>query len=260
MVFFAILTTVLAGCQAAETTNSSWDELGYEYEILEYEDPQFDVVIKDIEFALVLREIIVEYDIIEYHSFYDYYFVYGYPVKSHRPFHRPFSPFPASGTYTLNLIYDDKRPEGYVTVEMGRIRDSVSVIGEVPESNSAGFRYRIKDIDSRYMIERNSFYFYESKEEPKAGEISLSIDDEFGAIDSIKVVLSDVFDDFAFEDEITIDIDASMRKDGKIIINDTLFHDLISGVRYGATVYVSGNDGFDDFVDIEIDHAQTVIE
>ena len=83
----------------------------------------------------------------------------------------------AKGKYTLDLYYDSLNPSESVTIEMGRFLDGISVIGERPDSNSAGFRYTIIDIENRHTFEDDYFYFFNEPSDDVDGKISLGMID-----------------------------------------------------------------------------------
>jgi hypothetical protein len=244
-----------------ETTSNQLDELGYQVEILNYEDPYFDVTINSVVIDVAYRKIYVDYSIESFSTSYDYYFVYGFEAKDFRPFHNmPSKEKKASGIYELNLIFNENDPSGYMTVEMGRYSSGVTVNKEYPETNSAGFKYWIKDIEDRGSFSKKSVYIYSNDNVTTDAEISCSIEDPDEIIQSIKFVLTDPLSGNTYIDELIVPVTEDMRNDDKIIYHDISFHGLTIGMRYQVNVYVSGFDGLYDFTDSLIDHAQTVID
>lgn len=253
--------TTTSQIDETETTTNQLDELGYQIEILSYEDPYFDVTINNVVIDVAYRKIYVDYSIGAFSTNYDYYFVYGYEAKDFRPFHNMLSREKmASGIYELNLIYNEDDPSGYMTVEMGRYSSGVTVNKEYPETNSAGFKYWIKNIEDRGSFSDRSVYIYSNDLVITDAEISCSIEDPDEIIQSIKFVLTDPLSGNAYIDELIVPVTQDMRNDGKIIYHDISFHGLTIGMRYQVNVYVSGFDGVYDFTDSLIDHAQTVID
>lgn len=57
-----------------EAPLDSFTELGYEYEMLSYQDPNFDVEISNIVFDVVQRKISFHYEISDYTTSRSYYF------------------------------------------------------------------------------------------------------------------------------------------------------------------------------------------
>lgn len=263
----ALIGLISQGCGLTKTTDTTTTQTtlsplelqGYTVEMMSYDAPLFDVEITDVVIEVAYRKIHFHYEIHDYSSMYDYYFVYGYESKTFRPFH-PISSRDkkASGDYTLDLLYDEDHPDKSVTIEMGRYSESAVINEERPASNSAGFRYVINQIQNRNLFEDDYFYFFHDPIDPLDGKVELGVDDEDSIITSIKFVLTDYTNGNVFVAQSIKPVDSTMRIDGKIILSETLFFDFTSGVRYQVVVYVSGNDGLYDFVDIPIEIKQLV--
>jgi hypothetical protein len=244
-------------------TVSDFDSYGFEYEMLSFTDPYFNVEITDIFFDVVQRKINFHYEILDYQSRYEYYFVIGYENKEHRPVHSlgqiRFSP---NTNYSLDLIYDENNPEAYVTVEMGCYAAFSPVHMEYEETNSAGFKYRIKAIESRSEIDDYDLYLPRNDSDPyhQAGAKLLAHDTD-RIITSVKFVLSVVFMNNYFVTEETVEVLPTMYNDSDwLIIDDVHFDNLSPGVRYQITAYISGNDGLYDFENIKIGIAQSEMQ
>ena len=258
----------LVGCSISTTTKldetstiSPLDEAGYQIEMLSYDDPYFDVTINSVVIDVAYRKIYVDYSIGSFSTNYDYYFVYGYESKTFRPFHNmPSNERKAAGIYELDLLYNENDPSGYVTVEMGRYSSNVVVNREYPETNSAGFKYWIKSIESRGSFSDKSVYFYSNDSVSTDAEISCSIEDPDRIINTIKFVLTDPLSGNTYIDELVVPVTEDMRSDDIIIYHDIAFQGLTLAMRYQVNVYVSGFDGVYEFNDSLIDHAQTVID
>ncbi|BCR36649.1 hypothetical protein [Mariniplasma anaerobium] len=249
--------------EIVDSTTSDFDAYGFEYEMLSYADPYFEVEITDIFFDVVQRKINFHYEIIDYQSRYEYYFVFGYENKEHRPFHSlgqiRFSP---QTDYSLDLIYDENNPEAYVTLEMGCYAAFSPVHMEHEETNSAGFKYRIKAIESRSEIDDYDLYLPTDDSDPyhQAGAKLLAHDTE-RIITSVKFVLSVVFMNNYFVTEETVEVLPTMFNDNDwLIIDNVHFDNLSPGVRYQITAYISGNDGIYDYENIKLGIAQSEMQ
>jgi hypothetical protein len=241
------------------TTISPLDEVGYQIEMLNIY-PYFDVTINNVVIDVAYRKIYVDYTIGSFSSIYDYYFVFGFESKTFRPVHpMPTRDKKASGIFELNLLYNEADPSGYVTVEIGRISSHAVVFEEQRETNSAGFKYWIKSIQSRGKFSDNSVFIYSNDEVPTDGEVSCSIDDPDGIINSIRFVLTDPLSGNTYIDELVVPVNESMRSGDSIVYHAIAFHGLTTGMRYQVNVYVSGFDGVYEFNDSLIDRSQTVI-
>lgn len=260
------LTLSFLGCATDATTVTTIDPLdveleenGYVVEMLEFEEPTFDVVITDVRIEVVTRKIFFHYEITDFKSFRHYYFAYGYAKSDFRPFHAlSTSENKASGDVTLDLYVDAAHSDEPVTVEMGYFSMSASIWREYRETNSAGFRYRIRTIDERKAIEEDSFYFYNDQATPTDGMVDFALLDEDSAVQSVRFLLRDYTNGLAFVDEVVVTVTEDMRHDGTIVIFDTLFHALTPGIRYQVDVYAAGNDGAYDFDDVHVGLKQMV--
>lgn len=260
------LALSLLGCAIDTTTDTTIDPLdveletnGYVVEMLEFEEPAFDVVITDVRIEVVTNKIFFHYEITDFKSFRHYYFAYGYAKSDFRPFHAlSTSENKASGDVTLDLFVDAAHPDEPVTVEMGYFSMSASIWREYPETNSAGFRYRVKDIDDRRAIEEDSFYFHNVQASPTDGNVDFQLLDEDSAVQTIRFLLRDYTNGLAFVDEVVVTVTEDMRHDGTIVIFDTLFSGLTQGIRYQIDVYAAGNDGEYDFDDVHVGLKQMV--
>lgn len=238
------------------------DTYGFEYEMLSYDDPLFDVEITNIVFDVIQRKIHFHYEILDYTNASSYYFVYGYEYKEQRPFH-PLGKnnFKSNTDYTLDLIYDTNHPEAYVSVEMGRYSASLSVIGEKVASNSAGFKYRIKSIESRAEIDDYNIYLPTDDDDPfHQANANLSVHDPEQTITSVKFVLSVVFMDNYTVEEQTIEVDASMYNNDWLVIDEVHFENLSPNVRYQVIAYINGHDGQFNYDNVKLGLSQNVMQ
>lgn len=245
-----------------EAPLDSFTELGYEYEMLSYQDPNFDVEISNIVFDVLQRKISFHYEISDYTTARSYYFVYGYEGKTFRPFHPILTKDRASsGDYTLDMLYDEANPEAFMTIEMGYFPYGASIHKEYPETNSVGFCYRINSIESRGMIDDYQINFGrdDSDSYHNAG-FRLLVDDPSQTVTSIKLVVIDVFMDGYVVEEQIISIDSSMRTENGFSLDSIIFTDLSPTVRYQVTVYMSGDDGMYSFENTKLGHKQTQME
>ncbi|MCD4827307.1 MAG: hypothetical protein K8Q99_05975 [Acholeplasmataceae bacterium] len=238
------------------------DTYGFEFEMLSYTNPMFNVNITDIVFDVIQRKIHFHYEILDYTNASRYYFVYGYEHKDQRPFH-PLGQnnFKSSTDYTLDLIYDTNNPEAYVSVEMGRYSASLSVIGENVASNSAGFKYRIKSIESRAEIDDYNIYLPTDDNDPyhQANAI-FNVHDPEQTITSVNFVLSVVFMDNYVVEEQTIEVNSSMYTNDWLIIETVHFANLSPTVRYQITAYISGHDGQFEYEHVKIGISQNEMQ
>lgn len=256
-IILLIITISLFSCADTlenDTLTNTLDEVGYQIEMLNYDEPFFDVIINSVAIDVAYRKIYIDYSIEDFSTNYDYYFVYGYEHDDFRPFHNMSSnDKKASAVYELDLIYNEDDPSGYVTVEMGRYSSSSWINMERPESNSAGFKYWIKNIESRGSMSDKSVFIYQNDEVQTDAEISCSIEDPDHIIDTIKFVLWDWPDENMIIDELIVPITEDLRRDDLIVYHAVAFHELTIGMSYRMYVYVSGFDGVYEFNDILID-------
>lgn len=255
-------TSTSAGIIESTTDINFFETYGYEIIMLEYEDPYFDVSISDIEIDVLQREISFHYEIDDYSSSYDYYFVYGYETKTQRPFHQMLDrEKAASGDYTLDMLIDDISTDKYMTIEMGRYSASNSINKEYPETNSVGFKYRIYDIESRGLIDDFNIRFKKSDSDSyHIANLDLEISDPDNNIQEIKLVLSEESAEGLFIEERTITIDSSNHDENGIDINGISFDGLAPSVRYNMDIYISGYDGLYDFNDLYFVRKQVQME
>ena len=245
-------------------TEDTLETEGYVVEMLTYDEPLFEAEISDITIDVVTMKINFHVEIADYSSMYAYYFVYGYESKNFRPFHLISSnDKAASMDVSLNLYYDEVYPIGYMTVEMGRYRDSLSVNQEHPESNSVGFRYRLNSMNDRSHIEDIDVRFGPNYDTETIynheGIVTISYDDPNHIINQLKIKIFDLYYDLKFIREVVVDVDDLMFDGDHFYLQDTFFRYLSPNVRYEVKVYASGNDGVYNFTDKFIGRGQAEI-
>ena len=221
---------------------------GIEFNMLEYDDPTFIARIANVRFNIILGTITIEFDIRNIKSTGSYYMYYEYQDSSTRILDSDLK----LGSVTIDLIDSDN----FIKVELGFEDTSDHTYSPDGSSIACGFEYKVSDRSSRKELDDfdydSSFLNLEEIEgNDRSASITGIIHDPNRLISEVKFVLIDPnCPDLVASEYVINDIETYRDSNGRIDFSSITLTGLTPNLCYQLFLYVSGNDGVYDFVDL----------